>query len=266
MRPIATVMSLLLLALLIPARANDIEDKLKQAERKLKGEPAKPATPASAAPAESPAKAAPAGGIAAALGQDDAAAGVKEALAQGVQKAVTQLGKRDGFLGNSAVRIAAPKKVRKLVDAVRKMGGEKYVAEFETAMNRAAEKAVPLAAEVFADAVRAMTVQDALAIVRGEPDAATQYFRKATGERLQTAFLPVVAKATSEAGVTRSFKALSDKAGGLAALGGGEVDLDRYVTEKAMDGLFLVVAEQEKAIRANPLGQGSDLLRRVFGK
>jgi hypothetical protein len=247
------------------AQGSDLSDKLKDIERKVKGEPA--ATPATDTASNDAAPAASTATAAATLGQDDAAAGIKEALAQGVQTAITQLGREDGFLGDAAVRIAAPKKVRKLVDAVRKMGGEKYVAEFETAMNRAAEKAVPLAAEVFADAVRAMTVQDALAIVRGQPDAATQYFRRVTGERLQTAFLPVVSKATSESGVARSFKSLNEKAGGLSALtGGSDVDLDRYVTDKAMDGLFHVVAEQEKAIRANPLGQASDLLRRVFGR
>lgn len=264
MRKTPVAMFATLLALSAPLQASDISDRLKEAERRLKGEPAKsePAT----TPGSTSSTSGVASGLAGALGQDEAAAGIKEALARGVQQAVMQLGQQDGFLGNAAVRIAAPKKVRTLVDAARRMGGGKYVDEFETAMNRAAEKAVPLAADVFADAVRAMTVQDALAIVRGEPDAATQYFRRATGEKLEAAFLPVVARTTSETGVTRSFKALGDKAGGLGALAGGEVDLDRYVTGKAMDGLFHVVAEQEKAIRANPVAQGSDLLRRVFGK
>ena len=247
-----------------PAVGSDLKETLKDLEKDLKGErktreKSPPAQPASQTAATQPAS------IARGVGQGDAAAGVKEALAQGVQSAIRQLGRKDGFLGDAAVRIGAPKKLRKVVDAVRRLGGERYVDEFETSMNRAAEQAVPLAADIFADAVRAMTVQDALAIVRGEPDAATQYFRKATGDQLEAAFLPVVRKATGESGVTRSFKAMTDKAGGLAALG-GDVDLDGYVTGKAMDGLFHYVAEQEKAIRANPLGQSSSLLRRVFGR
>lgn len=186
-----------------------------------------------------------------------------------MQSAIAQLGTKDGFLGDEAVRIAAPKRYRKLVDTARKLGAEKYITAFETSMNRAAEKAVPVAAEIFADAVREMSVRDALDIVAGADDAATRYFRKVAGERLQQAFLPIVAKTTSESGVTSSFKKLKKKGGALGDLLGGsseDIDLDRYVTDQAMDGLFYYVAEKEKSIRSNPLGQSSDLLRRVFGK
>lgn len=204
-----------------------------------------------------------------ALTQSDAASGLKEALASGVKSAITQLGRKDGFLADQAVRILVPKRVRKLADAAKSLGAGKYVEDFELAMNRAAEQAIPVAADVFADAVKQMSVQDALAIVSGEEDAGTQYFKRATSETLQAKFLPIVTKATGNTGVTQRYKALSEKSGPMAALLGGTskkpLDLDAYVTEKTLDGLFYYVAEQEKKIRSNPLAQSSSLLRRVFG-
>lgn len=211
----------------------------------------------------------PAGAGTSRVSQNDAAAGMREALAKGVDQAVRQLGRKDGFLGDQLVRIAVPKKMQKLAKTARKLGADKYVDAFEVSMNRAAEKAVPLAAGIFADAVREMSVDDALAIVGGSGDAATQYFRKVSDERLEAAFLPVVSQAMDETDVAKAYKKLGKKAGGLGGLLGGsdtDADLDRYVTRKAMDGLYYYVAEKEKAIRKNPLAQGSDLLRRVFGK
>jgi Protein of unknown function (DUF4197) len=135
-------------------------------------------------------------------------------------------------------------------------------------MNRAAEKAVPATAEVFGNAIRQMSVSDALSIVRGDPDAATQYFRRTSGDQLKAKMLPIVKQATAQTGVTQSFKTMSDKSGGLMSkLGGSEaMDLDSYVTDKALDGLFFYIASKERDIRANPLQAGSALLARVFGK
>jgi len=166
------------------------------------------------------------------------------------------------------VRIAVPKSMRKMADAASKLGAGKYVEEFEISMNRAAEKAVPAAADIFAQAIRQMTVQDALSIVRGEPDAGTQYFRRVTEDKLRSSFLPIVSKATGETGVTDKYKTLSKKSGGLDKLlgGGKSMDLDAYVTDQAMDGLFYYISDQEKAIRKNPLSTGSALLGRVFGR
>lgn len=246
------------------ARADSFKDKLKEAEAKLKDK-----TGQNDAPRESAASdAAKDSGsdIGSGISQDEASQGVKEALAQGVQKAVSQLGRKDGFLADQAVRIGSPKKLRKLTDTARKLGAGKYVDRFETSMNRAAEAAVPLAADTFADAVRGLTVEDAIGLVRGGDGAATRYLREKTGDRLREQFLPVVAKSTAEAGVTQAYKRLTEKAGEMGNLLGDDVDLDSYVTEKAIDGLFVYVAEQEKAIRANPLGQASSLLQRVFGK
>lgn len=200
-----------------------------------------------------------------ALSQADAAKGIQESLAQGVSAAITQLGRPDGFLKDQAVKILLPKNLQKAADLARKLGAAKYVDELEVSMNRAAEKAVPAAANVFADAVRQMTVQDALGIVRGADDAGTQYFRRVTADQLREKFRPIVAQATAETGVAKHSKRLSEKAGGLLG-GGNETDLDGYVTEKAMDGLFYYIAQKEKNIRKNPLQQGSDLLRRVYGR
>lgn len=201
------------------------------------------------------------------LGQEEAASGLKEALAQGVQRAITQLGRRDGFQGNPLVRILVPEKLRGLTDTARRLGAGKKVDEFELSMNRAAEQAVPVAADIFANAVRQMTVSDAVNIVRGADDAGTQYFRRVTEDNLRAKFQPIVTKATSQTGVTQRYKALTGKNAGLSSLlGGGQaMDLDSYVTDEAMDGLFEVVAAQEKDIRKNPARRTTALLRRVFG-
>lgn len=260
------------------AAADSLKDRLKEAESKLKarGEAAeaklKGERPDSekdgGQPDQTEARdpAAEATGAAEALSEDEAEGGIKEALAQGVRKAVNQLGREDGFLADQAVRIGTPRKLRDLSKVARQLGAGKYVDQFETAMNRAAEAAVPLAADVFADAVRELSVEDAIGLVRGGDGAATAYLREKTGPRLREQFLPVVAKTTDEAGVTQRYKQLTEKAGEMGSLlGSSEVDLDQYVTDKAIDGLFHYVAEQEKAIRANPLGQASSLLQRVFG-
>ena len=202
------------------------------------------------------------------INQAEAAGGIKEAMAQGVNRAIKQLGREDGFNKDPMVRILVPKQLRKVADLSRQLGAGKKVDQFEPSMNRAAEKAIPAAADIFADAVRQMTVQDAINIVRGDEDAGTKFFRRVTEAKLRTKFLPIVADATAKTGVTKRYKEMSGKNSGVTKLlGGGEsIDLDRYVTDKAMDGLYHYVAEQEKDIRKNPLKRSSNLLRRVFGK
>lgn len=202
-----------------------------------------------------------------AVSEQEAAGGIREAMAQGVQRAVLQLGRTDGFYGNEALRIRAPGQLRKLTDTARQLGAGRQVDQFELSMNRAAEKAVPLAADIFADAVREMSVRDALDIVRGQEDAGTRFFRRVTEDRLRAQFLPIVSQATAEAGVTQRYKAVVGRNSALVtALGGGEaVDLDRYVTDEALDALFAVVAEEERAIRRDPAQRSSALLKKVFG-
>jgi Protein of unknown function (DUF4197) len=202
------------------------------------------------------------------ISSTEAAGGLKEALAQGVNRAIKQLGREDGFNKDPLVRILVPEKMRKLSDTARKLGAGSKVDQFELSMNRAAEKAIPVAADIFADAVRQMTVQDAIDIVRGKEDAGTQFFRRVTEDKLREKFMPIVADATAKAGVTQSYKKMAGKNSGITKLlGGGEsVDLDRYVTDEAMDGLYHYVAVQEKEIRQDPKKRSTDLLRRVFGK
>jgi len=207
------------------------------------------------------------------LSEGDASRGIKEALAQGVDRAVRQLGKEDGFFRDQAVKIFVPEKVRKLADLARQLGAGRKVDDFELSMNRAAEKAVPAAAGILADAVRQMTLQDAIGLVRGGETSATDFFRRSSEQKLYAAFRPIVEKQTASVGVTQKYKDFSKKAGGSsvgALLGGGgqgsatSADLDDYVTREAIDGLFHVIAEQEKQIRQNPASRTTELLRRVF--
>lgn len=207
------------------------------------------------------------------ISEGDASRGIKEALAQGVDRAVRQLGKEDGFFRDQAVKIFVPEKIRRLADLARQLGAGKKVDAFELSMNRAAEKAVPVAAGILADAVRQMTVQDAIGLVRGGETSATDFFRRSSEEKLYAAFRPIVEKQTASVGVTRKYKDFSKKAGGgsmAALLGGGgqgsasSADLDDYVTRETIDGLFHVIAEQEKQIRQNPASRTTELLRRVF--
>jgi len=207
------------------------------------------------------------------LSPSDASGGIKEALAQGVDRSIRQLGRPDGFFRDQAVKILMPERLRQIADLARRAGAGSRVDAFEESMNRAAEKAVPAAASILGDAVRGMTVQDAVGLVRGGETSATDFFRRSSGERLFTAFRPIVVGQTQSAGVTRKYKAFSDRVGGSAlgglltgnASGNTGIDLDDYVTEKAIDGLFYVIAGQEKQIRSNPAARSTDLLRRVFG-
>lgn len=199
--------------------------------------------------------------------EQDADSGLKAALAQGVEFAIARLGKTDGFLGDEVVKIGVPDRLESLAKAASKLGGKKYVKEFETTMNRAAEAAVPVTADVFGEAIKSMTLEDALAIVRGPDDAATQYFRETSGEVLAEKVLPIVADATQKTGVTKSYKSLEDRAGGILGkfMDSDDTDLDKYITDKALDGLFHYIAVEEKKIRNDPVSRTTDILKRVFG-
>lgn len=207
------------------------------------------------------------------VSETEAAGGIKEALAQGVDRAVRQLGKPDGFFRDQAVKILVPEDLRKMADLARRLGAGKRVDAFELSMNRAAEQAVPKAAGILGDAVRQMTLQDAIGLVRGGETSATDFFRRVSEEKLYSAFRPIVEQQTQNVGVTRKYKDMVKKAGGSglgAALLGGDnaqsADLDDYVTREAIDGLFHVIAEQERQIRRNPASRTTELLRRVFGR
>ncbi|MHC1765518.1 MAG: DUF4197 domain-containing protein [Verrucomicrobiia bacterium] len=200
------------------------------------------------------------------LSQDQIARALREALGQGLDQAVAQLGKEGGFLSNPNVRIPVPERLQTVEKVLRRAGQDKLADDFVASMNHAAERAVPAAASVFSDAVKKMTMQDARAILTGPDNAATEYFRKTSGARLQEKFRPIVAEATAQAGVTSAYKNMADRAGFASSLFKAySPDLDSYVTEKAADGLFKVVAEEEKKIRENPAERTTDLLRTVFG-
>lgn len=210
---------------------------------------------------------APATGTAAgSLTQQEMTGGLKEALSVGVQRAIELLGREGGYLQDKSVRIPLPGVLEKAESGMRMLGQGELVDEFITTMNRAAEQAVPEAASIFADAIRDMTLQDAQGILQGPDDAATQYFRESSGERLAQAIAPIVSEATERAGVTSAYKRMAENAGALGGLmGGSALDLDRYVTDKTLDGLFFKLAEEEKQIRQNPVARSSDLLKKVFG-
>jgi hypothetical protein len=193
---------------------------------------------------------------------------LKEALGNGLDYAVTNLGREGGFLQNSLVRIPLPESLAPVERTLRTLGQGQWVDEFQTTLNRAAEKAVPEAAGVFVNALKQMTLADAEKILRGSDTAATDYFRQATETNLSERFLPIIKEATARTGVTSAYKRMTERAGpiiGQAILGPEAADLDQYITHKALDGLFLKVAEEEKLIRQNPAARTSELLRKVFG-
>ena len=206
-----------------------------------------------------------------ALSQDQMVGGLKEALGKGVQQAIATLGKPDGFLNDVKAKIPMPESLQKVEKTLRMLRQDKLADEFVTTMNRAAEQAVPEAVAVLGDSVKQMSIADAKSVLTGTNNAATQYFRRTSETSLHTRFLPIVKAATEKAGVTGAYKRMTDKAGGgLGGLGGGLLgkqapDLDDYVTRKALDGLFLKIAEQEKQIRENPVARTTDLLQKVFG-
>jgi hypothetical protein len=200
-----------------------------------------------------------------ALAQKDAVTGLRTALTQGASQAVARLGVPNGFLGNPEVKIPLPGKLQKAEKTLRMLGLGQQTDELVTAMNRAAEAAVPEAKVLLVDAVKQMSVTDAKTILTGGDDAATQYFRSKTSDRLTAKFLPIVRKSTEKVGLTARYNAVAGRLSALGVLDAKDANLESYVTNKTLDGLFLMMAKEEAAIRKNPLGQASSILQRVFG-
>jgi len=204
---------------------------------------------------------------AAPLSNRTAIQGLKQALEKASHYAVNSLGKSNGFLDNRDVRIPMPGKLRKIEKMLRSMGASRYADEFVATMNHAAEKAIVEARPVFIKAIQSMSIKDGLKILKGPDNAATQYFRSRTGKELMVKMLPITRKMTDSVGVTRAYKQMLGKLGfARRLLGEDEIDLDQYVANKTLDGLFLMVAREEKKIRTNPVAQTTDLLKAVFGK
>lgn len=195
------------------------------------------------------------------------AAGIREALAVGTRNAVQSLGRKDGYFANEAVRILMPKKLRKVADIAGMAGYQKQVDEFVLSMNRAAEAAAPLAADYFGDAIRDMTLDDVRSILTGGDTAATQYFSSKTRDKLYATFRPVVAGKIREVGATRAYQDMMQRFEDVPMVGKQpSLDLEDYVTNQSLDGLFRMVGEEERKIRTNPAARTTDLLRTVFGR
>jgi hypothetical protein len=195
----------------------------------------------------------------------DAVAGLKDALLQGSARAVAQLAATDGFLGNDKVRIPLPDSMKRVERALRMLGRGKQADELVTSMNRAAEMAVAEAKPLLVHAVKEMSIRDAKGILTGDDDAATQYFRRTTSEPLAQRFLPIVKRMTAKVALAQQYDLLAGQAAQWGLVRKADADLDEYVTRKALDGLFLVIAEQERAIRRDPMGAATNIARRVFG-
>jgi hypothetical protein len=206
------------------------------------------------------------GGRTSPASESQTASGLKEALQIGSDRAVDLTGVTDGFFKNAAIKILLPEPLRKVEKGLRLAGMGGRIDEFELSMNRAAEKAAPAARSIFKDALRAMTFDDARKILTGPDTAATDFFKEKTAEKLKLAFRPTVEQAMADVGVVQQYKQLT---GGLSALPFGRsqsFDITDYVVGKSLDGLFYIVAQEEKKIRTNPAAQITPLLKQVFGK
>lgn len=199
------------------------------------------------------------------LSNKESSSGIKEALVKGAESAVSQLGKPNGFMGDSRLRIPLPDSLQQAEGMMRKFGMGKQADELIETMNRAAELAVVEAKPILVNAVKTMSLDDAKAILTGGEDAATQYFKRTTSAPIGEKFLPVVKKATEKVKLADKYNQYAGKAAKFGLLDAKDANLDAYVTQKALDGLYLMIAEKEKAIRKDPIGAGSALLKRVFG-
>jgi hypothetical protein len=199
------------------------------------------------------------------LSASDASAGLKKALGQGINVAVAKLGVPGGFSNDPKVKIPLPPKLAKAEGALRMLGMGGQADELQTAMNRAAEAAVPESKVLLQQALKQMSVDDAKQILTGGNDAATQYFKRVANAPLQVKFAPIIDSAIRKVKLAETYDAVAEKGVALGVLKPEDASLQSYVTQKTLDGLYSKMAEEESAIRADPLGQGSALLKKVFG-
>jgi uncharacterized protein DUF4197 len=199
------------------------------------------------------------------LSNRDAVAGLREALTQGASQAVGKLGVENGFFGDVRVRIPMPDSMKRAESLMRRIGMDRQADDLILRMNRAAEAAVPEAKAVLVDAVRAMSVDDARAILTGSDDAATRYFRRTMTDPLAKRFQPIVVRAMEKVQLAESWDRFASRGARLGLVRKEDANLEDYITRKTLDGLFLVIADEEKKIRANPMAETSSILRKVFG-
>lgn len=192
--------------------------------------------------------------------------GLKQALNQGIEQSIKQLGIKNGFLKDPSVKIPMPRSLRKVEKGLRKLGRDKVADKFIETMNHAAEQAIPKTTSILITAVKNMTVTDAIDILNGDNDAATQYFKRSSASHLHGAIKPIVERTTNSVGVTENYKKMIKKSGFLSKyIDKNSIDIDQYVTDKAIDGLFLKIAIEEKRIREDPIARTTDVLKNVFG-
>ncbi len=197
--------------------------------------------------------------------QDEIVAGLKDALAVGIKKAVVSTSQTDGFYGNSLIHIPIPEEANKVMKTLKDLGMNSLVDDFEKSLNRAAEEASAKAVDIFVDAITKMTIQDAVGIWKGADDAATQYLKRTTYKNLENAFSPITKKAIEATQVTMYWDDIANVYNKIPFVTPVNPDLNKYVNEKAIDGLFLMVAKEEKAIRENPQARVTAILQKVFG-
>jgi len=190
---------------------------------------------------------------------------LKSALDRGARAAVAQLGRENGFLGDARVKIPLPESLRRAEKNMRRFGMSRYADELIVTLNRAAEAAVPEAKQLFVDALRQMSVQDAKGILTGGDTAGTEYFRRVTADELARRFLPIVQRATARVGLAQKYNQYAARGVRVGLVDAQDANLDGYVTRKALDGLFFMVAEEERKIRKDPVGSASSLIKKVFG-
>jgi hypothetical protein len=199
------------------------------------------------------------------ISNTDATSGLRQALNDGSLAAVSRLGVQNGFFNNPQVKIPLPPSLKRAEGAMRALGMKKQADELVLSMNRAAEAAVPEAKELLVDAVKKMSVQDAKKILTGGNTAGTEYFKRTTQPQLMQRFLPIVKKATDRVGLAQQYNSIAGQGAALGLVKEDQATIERYVTQKTLDGLYFMIGEQEKAFRANPVGASSDIVRKVFG-
>ena len=237
------------LTLALPAHAFDLGELLKGAVNKPSGKATDTAPPSSVD----------------ALSNTEISSGLKEALTRGAGAAVSQLGQKDGFFGNAALKIPLPPSLKKAEKAMRMFGMGKQADELVLSMNRAAEAAVPEAKVLLVDAVKEMTLEDARGILTGGKTSATDFFRKKTETKLTERFTPIVKATTDKAGLAQQYNRYASTAAQFNLVDKNQASVEQYVTQQSLDRLYKLIGEKEQAIRANPLQAGSDLLKKVFG-
>ncbi|PJI50984.1 MAG: hypothetical protein CTR55_01420 [Pseudomonas sp.] len=199
------------------------------------------------------------------LSQSDATGGLKDALTQGAQVAVKQLSQPGGFSNDPAVRIELPGKLGKAAKTMKQFGMGAQVDQLEASMNKAAEAAMPQAQVLLVDAVKKMSVTDAKGILQGGDHSATDYLNRSSREQLRAKFLPIIKQTTDQVGVAKQYNAFASQAAAFGVVDAKSANIENYVTEEALDGLFKLIAEQEKTIRQNPTAAATGLAKKVFG-